>query len=175
MKAKLISILKLIIPIFIGAFLIWAFYDALCEDQKKELFIAFEKADYEFLPENSSELRAWIKASIEAEKRLTGMLNYIFTNDENLLSINQSYLNHDTYTDIITFDYCEDNTVSGDIYISVEGVIENAKKFDVSTTDELHRVIIHGTLHLCGYGDKTPEEKALMTEKEDYYLSLRHF
>ncbi len=137
--------------------------------------IAFEEAEYAFSPEHPDELRSWIKSTIKAEERLVGMLNYIFTSDENLLEINQSYLNHNTFTDIITFDYCEADVVSGDVFISVERIEENAKKFNVKMEEELHRVIIHGTLHLCGYGDKTPTEKALMTEKEDYYLSLRHF
>lgn len=138
-------------------------------------FISFEEVEYSFSPENPDQLRSWIKHTIEHENKEVGMLNFIFTSDEYLLSINQSYLNHDTYTDIITFDYCEDNIVSGDIFISVERVQENAEKFGVSLQDELHRIIIHGTLHLCGYGDKQVHEKALMTEKEDYYLSLRHF
>lgn len=137
--------------------------------------ISFEQEEYTFSPENQPALRGWIKSAIENEKRITGMLNFIFTSDQHLLSINQSYLNHDTYTDIITFDYCEDNNVSGDIYISVERISENAETFKNSFRDELHRVIIHGTMHLCGYADKAPADKALMTEKEDYYLSLRSF
>ena len=90
------------------------------------------------------------------------------------MEINKQYLQHDTYTDIVTFDSSEqDDTIAGDIFISIDRVRENAVKFSVPETDELHRVIIHGILHLCGYGDKKTAEKARMTEKEDFYLARR--
>lgn len=118
----------------------------------------------------------WIKKAIEMEKGALGELNYIFCSDAYLLSINQSYLNHNTLTDIITFDYREKGNkeaISGDIYISLERVEENAQKFQVSFDLELHRVIIHGVLHLLGYKDKKTADKALMRKKEEAYLSLR--
>src|SRR5690606_38906062 len=102
----------------------------------------------------------------------TGELSFIFCNDAYLLSINQQYLNHDTYTDIITFDNSEKETIiSGDIFISLDRIEENAALFEVTKIHELHRVIIHGVLHLCGYRDEKKGEKILMTEKENFYLS----
>src|SRR5690606_39460932 len=96
--------------------------------------------------------------------------------DAYLLEINKKYLVHDTYTDIVTFESSEkDGVIAGDIFISIDRTKENASKFDVSERDELHRVIIHGVLHLCGYLDKKKEDKALMTEKENEYLSRRTF
>ena len=93
-----------------------------------------------------------------------------------MLNINQQYLNHDTFTDIITFDNSEEKgAIYGDIFISIERIKENAKAFKVAVSDELHRVIIHGTLHLLGYPDKKKEEKAKMTEMEDFYLAKREF
>jgi probable rRNA maturation factor len=91
-----------------------------------------------------------------------------------LLAVNKQYLQHDTYTDIVTFDNSEQaEVIAGDIFISIDRVQENAAKFGVAEPDELHRVIIHGILHLCGYGDKKKEDKARMTEKEDFYLARR--
>ena len=93
-----------------------------------------------------------------------------------LVTLNKQYLDHDTFTDIVTFDSSEDeDVIAGDIFISVERTAKNAKKFNVSERDELHRVIIHGVLHLCGYYDKKKEDKTLMTEKEDFYLAKREF
>jgi len=103
-------------------------------------------------------------------------LNYIFCSDAYLLQINQQYLNHDTYTDIITFDNSEtEKVITGDIFISIERIRENAAKYNITEADELHRVIIHGALHLLGYKDKTAVTKQKMTEKEDFYLSRRGF
>lgn len=103
-------------------------------------------------------------------------LTYIFCSDNYLLNINRQYLDHDTYTDIITFDNSEgNNIVTSDIFISIERIRENAVNFNVPEITELHRVIIHGVLHLLGYKDKTPADKQKMTEKEDYYLSRRTF
>lgn len=104
-----------------------------------------------------------------------GELNFIFCSDEYLLSINQEYLNHDTFTDIITFDNSDTaKVISGDIFISIPRVKENASNLGVEEPEELRRVIIHGVLHLAGYFDKSKTDKALMTEKEDYYLSRFH-
>jgi len=99
----------------------------------------------------------------------------VLCSDAYLLAINQQYLHHDTYTDIVTFDNSgRGDTIEGDIFISIDRVAENARKFAVPERDELHRVIIHGILHLCGYGDKKKADKALMTGKEDFYLSRRN-
>lgn len=116
----------------------------------------------------------WIKNAVISERRIAGDLNFIFCSDEFLRTVNVTYLEHDFYTDIITFDNSEDGTtLSGDIFISVERVRENADGLELPFEEELHRVIIHGILHLVGYTDKTPNKKALMRKKEDAYLSLR--
>lgn len=117
---------------------------------------------------------AWIKQAITKENGQLDELNYIFCSDQYLLSINQQYLNHNTLTDIITFGHSEKGApISGDIYISIERVEENSKYFKISFEEELHRVIIHGILHLLGYKDKKSSDKALMRKKEEAYLSLR--
>jgi probable rRNA maturation factor len=116
---------------------------------------------------------AWIQATIKKEKGKLRQLNFIFCSDEDLLKINIEYLNHKTYTDIITFDTSDTGEIEGDIFISIDRVRENAGKLDLAFTDELHRVIIHGVLHLLGYTDKTPTKKKEMRKKEDAYLSLR--
>ena len=106
------------------------------------------------------------------EGKHIGALNYIFCDDEYLIKINIEFLNHNTYTDIITFDYCVGDELISDIYISTERVAENAKEFNETFEGELNRVLIHGLLHLCGYKDKTEEDATLMRSKENYYLSL---
>jgi rRNA maturation RNase YbeY len=108
---------------------------------------------------------------IEKELKVIGEISIIFVSDSYLFEMNQKYLNHDYYTDIITFDYCEMNIVSGDLFISVDRVQENAESFDVDFLTELQRVMIHGVLHLCGYKDKTDEEERLMRELENKYLN----
>ena len=119
-------------------------------------------------------LRKWIKDTITAEGFKTGEISFILCSDEYLHKINVEYLDHDTYTDIITFDNSDDEDyIVGDIFISLDRVKENALEFKVSEVDELHRVIIHGILHLCGYLDKKPEDKQLMTTKENEYLGKR--
>ena len=115
----------------------------------------------------------WITKIIESEQGIAGELNYIFCSDKYLLGINQQFLNHDTLTDIITFGLDDPHQVSGEIYISIPRVRENAKTQNVPFHDELDRVIIHGVLHLLGYSDKSPRKKALMRKKEDACLSLR--
>ena len=115
----------------------------------------------------------WIFNSIINERRKVGELNFIFCTDKYLLEKNIQFLNHDTYTDVITFDYCESEIINGDVFISVERVKENANTFEVDFEDELDRVIIHGILHLAGYQDKSKEERNIMRKKEDFYLSLR--
>jgi len=97
-------------------------------------------------------------------------ISVIFCSDDYLLSVNKEYLNHDYYTDIITFDYSVDTEISGDLFISIDRVKENSTEFNVPFLNELHRVLVHGVLHLCGYGDKSPVEETLMRSKEDFYL-----
>jgi rRNA maturation RNase YbeY len=112
-----------------------------------------------------------IKRLIEKENKTAGDLCFIFGADDFLLDINIKHLEHNYYTDVITFDYTVDNTVSGDIFVSVERVDENARNFGVSFNHELSRVMYHGVLHLCGYNDKSEEEKQIMRAKEDFYLT----
>lgn len=120
-------------------------------------------------------LKRWIKETINAEDYVLDELNFILCSDEYLLKINREYLNHDTYTDVITFDNSEQlKIITGDIFISLDRIRENALKYDHDPADELHRVMIHGTLHLLGYKDKGKVAKLLMTEKEDFYLAKRH-
>ncbi|WP_339660873.1 rRNA maturation RNase YbeY [Croceibacter atlanticus] len=123
---------------------------------------------------NEDELNSWLLSVIASEGKNLGEINYIFCDDAYLLSINQQYLNHDTYTDIISFDTSEGNNLSGDIFISVERIQENAQQFNVSVDDELKRVLAHGILHFCGYKDKTDDEAKLMREKEDEKLKMFH-
>lgn len=115
----------------------------------------------------------WIINSVVNESKRVGKLSFIFCTDEYLLEKNIQFLDHDTYTDIITFDYCKGDFISGDIFVSVERVTGNANAFGVDFEDELDRVLIHGVLHLAGYQDKRKEEVNTMREKEDFYLSLR--
>lgn len=115
----------------------------------------------------------WIKEVIILEKKSLDNINYIFCSDKYLLDINNQFLNHATYTDIITFDNSEGNAISADIYISIDRIRDNAAKFCVPFLDELHRVLIHGVLHLIGYKDKSTKEKQVMRKSEDAYLSLR--
>lgn len=127
----------------------------------------------EFKLENETKISEWISKAINSENCKEGELNYIFCSDDYLHKINVDFLNHDTLTDIISFDYSVGKELHGDIYISVERVEDNAKDFDVSFEDELARVMIHGILHYCGYKDKSEEDAKLMSSKEDYYLSTR--
>mgnify|MGYP001478044646 FL=1 len=119
---------------------------------------------------NTTETERLIKKIILSETKEVGDIVCLFCDDNYLLNINIKYLNHDYFTDVITFDYCEKDIVSGDILISLERVVENAKKYNVSFLTEFYRVVIHGLLHLLGYNDKTKSEKELMRKKENYYL-----
>ncbi|WP_040252847.1 rRNA maturation RNase YbeY [Psychroserpens mesophilus] len=116
------------------------------------------------------EFSSWISKVISSENCKEGEINYIFCDDDYLLDINQKYLNHDTLTDIISFDYSVGKELHGDIYISVDRVKENAKDFEVDFKDEIRRVMVHGVLHYCGYKDKSKEDKELMRSKEDHYI-----
>src|SRR5574343_515064 len=125
---------------------------------------------------NKLNIKKWLKETIENEGYNLGELNYIFCSDEYLHQMNVSYLNHDTLTDIITFDNSDiEGKIIGDIFISIDRVTENAKKFDVEFIDELNRVMVHGALHLVGYKDKKKEEQEKMRAKENYYLKRRNF
>lgn len=138
--------------------------------------ILFHSEEIPFILKQKGEIRKWIKSAIQAEKRVPGDISFIFCSDEYLLNINIQYLDHDTYTDIITFDNSEeDEMIEGDIFISIDRVKENAVQFNTSEQDELHRVIIHGILHLIGYTDKDKSHKSQMTDKENHYLQLRAF
>ena len=137
-----------------------------------ELSIQFH-AECEFTLTGSSNRSDWLADIAKEEGRSIELINYIFCDDEYLHKINLEFLSHDNYTDIITFDYGLGKTLVSDIFVSVERVQENANEFKTSFDDELDRVLAHGLLHLCGYKDKSPEDQALMREKENYYLSLR--
>jgi rRNA maturation RNase YbeY len=128
----------------------------------------FENIDkIPILPNTSS----WLKKIILSEDKKIGTINYIFCDDEYLLKINQDYLQHDYYTDIITFDYVEGKTINGDIFVSLPRISENASSFSKSFDDELRRVLAHGILHLCGYKDKSEAEQNEIRNKEDFYLN----
>ncbi len=117
-----------------------------------------------------NKLKSWIKSIVEKEGMKVGDISYIFCSDDYLLEINKTYLQHDYYTDIITFDYNAENKIAGDLFISIDRVRENAEELNQSFEDELHRVIIHGVLHLLGYKDKTEKEEKLMRKKEQECL-----
>jgi probable rRNA maturation factor len=136
--------------------------------------IRFFSENIDFKLKHPKKVSSWIKLVIKKEKRTIKEINYIFCSDEYLLQLNKDFLNHKTLTDIITFHNSEDRkALEGEIYISIERVKENAIKFHADFEDELHRVMIHGVLHLIGYKDKKPSEKALMRKKEEACLSLR--
>ncbi|UUV22358.1 rRNA maturation RNase YbeY [Paenimyroides aestuarii] len=128
----------------------------------------------DFQLENEQQYEDWIDAIIESEGKEAGEINYIFCDDAYLHNINMQYLNHDTLTDIISFDYCIGDLISGDIFISMERVEENAKEYEVSLQNELLRVMAHGVLHYCGYKDKTDKEAELMSIKEQEKINMFH-
>lgn len=132
----------------------------------------YSENDFELQEEKSFD--TWIRKVISSEKKQLGEINYIFCDDHYLYKINLKFLDHDTYTDIISFDNSEEDELNGDIFISTDRVTENAKEYNVDFSDELKRVMIHGILHLCGYGDKTESEAALMRQKEDEKIALFH-
>jgi len=135
--------------------------------------ISFHAEDISFSLPDKLKHKQWLQSVAKEEQKKVGVLNYVFCSDNYLLEINQEYLQHDTYTDIVTFDNSDNaKIIEGDIFISYERVLENAAKFGTESS-ELQRVMVHGLLHLCGYKDKAKAEKALMTEKENYYLAKR--
>ena len=127
----------------------------------------------EFILNTEKDISAWVSFVILEEKCKLGEINYIFCDDNYLHKINVDFLNHDTLTDIISFDYSVGKELHGDIYISIERVLDNAKDFNTNFDDELARVIIHGVLHYCGYKDKSAVEQTIMRAKENHYLSKR--
>ena len=135
--------------------------------------IAFHTEHIEMPNLQHQMLKEWIAQVAATHGKKVGEINYIFVNDERILQVNREFLQHDYYTDIITFDYCEGDKLSGDLFISVDSVRENAVEYGTDFKDELNRVIVHGILHLIGYDDHCDEDVAEMRAKENYYLSLR--
>ncbi len=134
--------------------------------------IRFAVQDINFELQQAEKVKKWISEVVQRRQKWVGNISYLFCDDEYLLGVNRKYLNHDTYTDIITFDYVAADLISGDIMISVDRVVENAEKFEVPFEHELHRVIIHGVLHLLGQGDKSDSEAAEMRRQEEEALTL---
>lgn len=130
----------------------------------------FEDTDFKL--KNKTKIKKWLKLVAESEVFSLGALSIIFCSDNYILDINQRFLQHDYFTDIITFDYSEGEKISGDLFISVDSVRENSIEYETEFEEELHRVIVHGVLHLIGYDDHTDEDIRTMRSKENYYLSL---
>jgi rRNA maturation RNase YbeY len=144
-------------------------FPALPDELPDESMVSFHFEDVAFDMPDESGIAEWLTAIAREEERALVELNVIFCSDEHLRQINITYLDHDYYTDVITFPYAED-VVHGDVFISIDRVRDNAAGQGVTFGNELLRIMAHGVLHLAGYGDKTPEDKVLMTQKEDYYL-----
>jgi len=141
-------------------------FDELIED-----LVQYHTEAIDFDLPNSTQITTWVEATIKAEENELSSLNFIFCDDTYLHKINLEYLDHDTLTDVITFPYTDKGApIEGDIYISIDRIKENATKFEVPFLKELERVMIHGVLHLCGYGDKSKKEEKVMREKENFYL-----
>ena len=134
--------------------------------------ITYQTEDIEMPAIRKRETSAWIKAVAETYGKRTGDIAYIFCSDEKILEVNRQYLQHDYYTDIITFDYCEGKRISGDLFISLDTVRTNAEQFGTDYNTELYRVIIHGILHLCGINDKGPGEREIMEAAENKALEM---
>ena len=142
-----------------------------------ELFIvsgmvSYYFTDTDFKLRNKTKIKNWLRLVAESEIFTLGNISVIFCSDNYILDVNQKFLHHDYYTDIITFDYSENDRISGDLFISVDTVRENSVEYGTDFEDELHRVIVHGVLHLIGYDDHTDSQTRVMRSKEDYYLSL---
>ena len=135
--------------------------------------ISFYAEDIELPAIKKEAVSNWIRKVAETYGKKTGDISYIFCSDEKILEVNRQYLQHDYYTDIITFDYCEGNRLSGDLFISLDTVRTNAEQFGSDYETELHRVIIHGILHLCGINDKGPGEREIMETAENKALAMR--
>jgi len=134
--------------------------------------IVFTNADIKFNLKNRLKIKEWVKSIIASENGKSGDITYVFCSDDYVFEMNNQYLQHNTLTDIITFDYSENGKISGDICISIDRVKENAESYRIDFDRELARVMAHGVLHLLGYKDKKAEEKKVMTSKEDFYLQL---
>jgi rRNA maturation RNase YbeY len=130
------------------------------------------ETDFEL--QHESDFSKWLSAVILSENKKEGEINYIFCDDDYLLEINQQYLDHDTLTDIISFDYSVGNELNGDIFVSVERVKENASDFNVAFHEEIQRVLVHGILHYCGYKDKTESDELVMRSKEEEKMKMFH-
>lgn len=135
--------------------------------------VRYFSEDIKFTFKDKLSNNRWLKLVAGSEVRKLGDVNIIFCSDNYILDVNLKYLEHDYFTDIITFDYCEGDVLSGDLFISIDSVRENAMEYGAEFDEEIHRVIVHGLLHLIGYDDHTPEEQKVMREKENYYLALR--
>ena len=133
--------------------------------------IRFFSDGISFQPKDKRKISQWLKSTVDREGKIVGSLCYVFVSDEKLLEINKTFLQHDYYTDIITFDNSSGNTISGEMYISIDTVRVNAKEYQVDFYDELLRVIVHGVLHLCGYNDKTEKEQQQMRTAETKYIN----
>ncbi len=134
--------------------------------------INFHEKDESAGIKNKNLLKKWLKDLIVLEHASPGQINIVLTSDNNVLELNNKYLSRNYLTDIITFDYSDNQVIAGDLFISVTRVRENSEKFDVTFKKELKRVIVHGVLHLLGYGDRTQKEKSLMQQMEDRYLTI---
>lgn len=134
--------------------------------------ITYQAENIKFPPIKRRETTAWIRAVAASYGKKVGEVGYLFVDDEKILEVNKEYLGHDYYTDIITFDYCEGNIMNGDIVISLDTVRSNAQKYGKKYDEELHRVIIHGILHLCGINDKGPGEREIMEAAENKALAM---
>ena len=135
--------------------------------------ISYCNADIKFELKGKLQNNRWLKFVAESEIRKIGDISIVFCSDNYILDVNMKYLQHDYFTDIITFDYCESDVLSGDLFISVDSVRENAVHYGTDFEEELHRVMVHGVLHLIGYDDHTEADQKIMREKENYYLSCR--
>jgi rRNA maturation RNase YbeY len=135
--------------------------------------ISYFTEDIKFVLKGKLLNNRWLKMVVESEIKKMGDLSIIFCSDRYILDVNIKYLQHDYFTDIITFDYCEGNRISGDLFISIDSVRENALFYGTEFDDELDRVMVHGVLHLLGYDDHTPEDIAVMREKENYYVNMK--
>ncbi len=134
--------------------------------------IHFTSENIEIPHLDQSLLQRWIKKTVAFYGKKVGTINYVFCDDKKIIEVNRQFLNHDYYTDIITFDYCKGKTVSSDLFISIDTVRSNAEKLNTDFNEELHRVIIHGVLHLCGEDDKTDKAQAEMTNAENKALKM---
>ncbi|MBR1575159.1 MAG: rRNA maturation RNase YbeY [Bacteroidales bacterium] len=135
--------------------------------------ISYFTEDIKFVLKGKLLNNRWLKMVVESEIKKLGDLSIIFCSDRYILDVNIKYLQHDYFTDIITFDYCEGDKISGDLFISIDSVRENALFYGTEFEDELDRVMVHGVLHLLGYDDHSPEDVAVMREKEDYYVKMK--